>query len=454
MCGLSPPQLAYVASTAKRIVNVAGRRSGKTVGAAERMHIEALTAPRAPVGYITLTRENAQRVIWEDLLEINEAWNLGGKVDYARLTIRHPFGKISLHGADTEREIRKIRSHKFKWVNVDECQSFADKLLGDLLTKVLRPTLVDYNGALVLTGTAPPAKVGRWYEIGWGSLSAGYERHHWTLRENAYLPAYAMGRTADEIFAEILKEEGWAPDDPTFLREYMGECVEDADARLYQYDPDINDFGELPAGEWRHVMGIDLGAKDATAFFVWGWRKHDPALYQIYEFEKTGLVQDDVINLAKPLIAKYRPVRVVIDAGGLGLMIANGMRKAGVPVQDAKKVDKGAFIKMFNSDLRTGKIRVRPDSGWVRDARLVEKDARALQTGKLEERKGGYHSDILDAALYSWREALHWIERPAPMIKAPEVALREARIAEVVRASKRPHWATAAEKLGYGEWGD
>ncbi len=416
------------------------------------MHLEALTPPRAPVGYITLTRENAKKVIWEDLLEMNEAWNLGGKVNHADLTIKHEFGRISLHGADTEREVRKIRSHKFKYANVDEVQSIAESLLVPLLTKALRPTLVDYHGTLVLTGTAPPAKVGRWYETGWGALTSGYERHHWTLRENAYLPAYAMGRTADEIFAEILKEEGWTEDDPTFQREFMGNCVEDMDARLYQYTSEVNDFDELPAGEWRHVMGIDLGAKDATAFFVWGWRKNDPTLYQAYEFEKTGLVQDDVINLAKPLIAKYRPVSVVIDAGGLGLMIANGMRKAGVPVKDAKKVDKGAFIKMFNSDLRTGKIRVRPDSGWARDARLVEKDAKAFQKGKLDERAGGYHSDILDAALYSWREALHWIERPAAPEKPIEQRMLEKRIAEVTKAKTVPGWAVDAEKLGYGDW--
>lgn len=446
VAGRSPHQLAYVASQAKRILSHAGRRSGKTRGGAYRLHLAALTPPAAPVGYITLTRESAREIIWDDLLEINDHYGLGGKVNHSRLTITHRFGRIGLYGCDNQREIRKIRGHKFKEALIDECQSIAEPILKPLLTRDLRPTLIDYQGRLVLAGTGPAARVGRWFEMAFGNLRQNFEVHHWTFRENPYLPAYEMGMTADQIVAEILKEEGWTEQNPTFLREYGGLAVDDLDVRLYQYESAVNDFdGELPAGDWMYTIGIDLGSKDRTAVWVWGWRRHDPTLYQVYEYEHAGLVKDpktgrerpiivdDVLRWAWEAIKRFPPVKAVVDQGGLGLMIADTLRERGLPVEAAQKNDKGAHIKLFNSDLRKGAIKVRADSAFARDAQLVEKDPKAFLHDKLQEREHGYHSDILDAALYSWRAALHWLQKPAPEPKTLPDKMREDRFRKVAK---------------------
>lgn len=450
VAGKSPDQFAFVTSLSKRIVNRAGRRSGKTVGAAARMHLACLQPPAAPVGYISITRENSKRVVWEDLIEFNDVYQLGGKVNHSDLTIRHEFGRISLHGVDNVAEVAKIRSHKFKEAYIDEMQSIPEGVLVSLLTQALRPTLVDYNGTLVCMGTAPAAKVGRWYEMGWGSLASNYEVHHWTFRENPYLPAYGMGRTADEIVAEILKEEGWTEENPTFRREYLGEVVEDFDSRLYQFDPAINTFEHLPEADgWRYVVGVDLGSRDATAIAVWAWHRNGQILYLVHEDVRNGVVVADVEKMIRDVMDKFRPAAIVIDQGGLGLMIADSLRSHGLPVQPAKKADKPGHIKLFNSDLRKGLIKAPADSLFAHDARLVERDPKALLKDSLEEWKGGYHSDILDAGLYGWREAYHWREQPPPPPKSEGEQIRERVIAEVERAKRRTMHEDIAHRLGY-----
>lgn len=443
------PQRAYAASTSLRVATHAGRRAGKTTGAAVRALVESVRHPLSPVLYLTLTRSNAKEIFWPELLALNERYALGGEVRVSELSIRLPGGApIVLRGADKESELAKVRGKHFRRVIIDEASYFRHGFLESLIQRDLRAALSDYTGALVVMGTPPPLASGFFYDICRGRLSAKWDVHHWTLADNPRHPALASGRSARDVFREVLDEFGWSESDPTFRREYMGEFVEDANALLYAYDDAVNGVDDIDErGEWSTVMGIDLGSDDRTAVVVLGWRAHERVLYVLAERAtppdgRTDI--DDVVDIVRPLAERWQPEAMVIDQGGLGKMIANTLRERyALPVEAADKSRKGEHIALMNTDLRRGRLRCRRDSMFAADARRVERCPRALAAGRIEERAGGYHSDITDAVLYAWRRARHYAEVAAPGARDEEAEMEMAAYRRAARADD------IASRLGY-----
>lgn len=437
-----PKQLAPLLSTAKRKVLRCGRRAGKTTAVAFKLLLEALKPPAVPVLYVTLTRENAREIIWGDLLELNERHGLGFKAHQSHLELTAPGGGlVQLRGAHTEREVSKYRGKKFKTVVIDEAQSFPDRILAPLVKDVIGPTLMDYQGELWIVGTPPPLRRGYFFECFAGKLASGREQFHWTVRDNERLPARLMGASVDAILKDIREEFGWSEEDPTYLREYEGADIEDLEALLYQYRAGRNDYATLPAGNWTYIFGVDIGYDDSDAIAVWGWREHDPTLYLVDEAGESGQDITDLAEQLHPLIAKYQPIRIVMDEHKK--TTAEIRNRHHIPVVAAEKQGKPGYIKLFNADLRKGKVLVRADSWFAGDCGLVRKDPDALVRDVLQElpaKKGGYHSDICDAALYGWRAAGHFREPPAPPPPLPEEDKILAERLEHIRRGQEQGW--------------
>ncbi len=449
------PQMRAVASKAKRKVLRCGRRAGKTKAVAIKLFLSALQEPIVPVLYLTLTRENAREIIWEDLLSINEEFGLGGVAHMQHLEITLPNGgKIQLRGAHTERETSKIRGKKFKLAIIDEAQSFPDRILEPLIKDIVGPTLLDYQGELWLVGTPPPLRRGYFWSCYAGKLAEHREQHRWDIRDNVKLPARMAGADIEEILRGVREENGWTEDDPTYLREYLGEDVEDTEALLFQFREGRNEIDQQPDGRWTYVFGIDIGSVDSDAIAVWGWRQHDSGLYLVDEFVRSDQDVTDLATCIKKLIPMYHPISMVIDEGGGGKKTANELRRRhALPLKAAEKNNKPGFIRMMNADLRKGVIKVVKAKcpTFVEDCGLVRRDPEALQRGLLQELatgQGGFHSDICDGALYGWREAYHWLEKPAAKPAADEgEALRRRLMLEQRRGRRDP----LAAALGFDD---
>lgn len=453
-----PKQLAPIKSTAKRKVLRCGRRAGKTTAVAFKLLLAALEQPAVPVMYVTLTRENAREIIWGDLISLNDGYGLGFKEHQSHLEMTSPGGGlVQLRGAHTEKEIAKYRGKKFKLVVIDEAQSFPDRILAPLIKDVIGPTLLDYQGELWLVGTPPPLRRGYFFECFAGKLAAGREQHHWTVRDNERLPARLMGASVNDILSSIRDEFGWSDTDPTYLREYEGQDIEDLEALLYQYRPGRNTYETLPEGKWTFIFGVDIGFDDSDAIAVWGWREHDKTLYLVDEDGDSGQDITDLAELMKPMIEKYKPIRIVMDEHKK--TTAEIRRRHGIPIVPAEKSNKPGFIKLFNADMRKGNVKVRPDSWFAEDCRLVRKDPDALVRDVLQElpaKKGGFHSDICDAALYGWRAAHHFLEgeAPAPPPAIPD-AMEAERLARVQKQVAGDSWLEQdASFMGMGWRGD
>lgn len=411
--------------------------------------------PAVPVLYVTLTRVNAKEIIWPTLVGLNREFSLGFKVREQDLELISPLGvPIQLRGAHTQQEIEKYRGKFYKKIKVDEPGSFPDRVIRPLVRDVLRPTLMDYDGELSLGGTPPPLRRGYFYEewkrIAKKAIETGVDPEtlglfHWTVKENERFPARLAGKSIDQILADIRDEFGWTDDDPTYRREYLGEDVEDLAALLFEYREERNGQGipgdvlhmepldkavegavAFPIGDWAFVLSLDLGHDDNSALCCLGWRRGSKVVYLIEEWRDNKVDVTDCAEMVKAFRDRYKPRGMVIDTAGLGKMIqAEIQRRHGVYMETAEKADKPGHIKLFNTALRKSEMMASKDSYLAEEFGLVRKDPEGLAQGKLQElpaKKGGYHGNMTDAALYGWRRCWAFLEKePEVVPNAPVI---------------------------------
>ena len=88
---------------------VCSRRAGKTHGISADMLYTCENEKNVKVLYITLSKTNARSIIWSDLLQIVEEYELDFKIDNTRLTLEHRETKsmIYIEGAKDASEIEK-----------------------------------------------------------------------------------------------------------------------------------------------------------------------------------------------------------------------------------------------------------------------------------------------------------------------------------------------------------
>ncbi len=370
--------------------------------------------------YITLSRLNAKRILWRDLLAINRDYDLGGKLHETELTLTMPNGHIIyLSGAKDKSEVEKYRGFPLKKVYIDEAQAFRP-YIQELVDEVLAKALYDYNGSLALTGTPPPIPVGFFHDC---VHSEAWSRHSWTMFQNPHLKLKS-GRDPMELVLEDCSRMGVGLDDPRIQRECFGKWTVDLTSLVFKYNANLNDYTGLPSAlKWSYVIGVDVGFDDADAIAVLGWRDQVAESFLVEEdiASKQGITE--LSNKLDRLIKKYNPMAVVMDTGGLGKKIAEEMRKRySLPIKAAEKSRKFEYIELLNDAMRTKKFFAKSGSAFAADCHLVEWD-RAKSTGDRLVVSEAYHSDICDSILYAWRETMAWLEQPEPV--KPKTGSRE-----------------------------
>lgn len=418
-----PEQLAFIRDTHPWVTALCSRRSGKTEVCALDLLNTALNNPDTVSLYITLTRANAERIVWSKLLSINEQYKLGGVPNIAKLSLTFPNKSvIFLSGCNDKSELDKFRGLALKLVYIDEAQSFKS-FLRELVDDVLGPALADYAGSIKFLGTPPPLDSGFFMET---VKSDAYSHHQWTFWQNPFI-AKKSGKTHQDLLDRELKRRGVPINHPSIRREWFGEVSIDRDALVFAYDAKVNHFDQLPQLT-DYVIAVDLGSnnenkdtnRDTDAIAVIGWHKHYQVCYLVEEFIGTEIGITPLINKLELVIKKYNPLKVVMDTGALGTKIADELRKRySLPIQAAEKTRKLAFIALLNDAMRTQKLLARSNSRFALDSQVIEWDYDKSTSDKLVI-KDEPHSDICDAVLYGFRECLHWLSQAEP----PKVNLR------------------------------
>lgn len=412
-------QIAFINDPAPFKTAVCSRRAGKTVACAAHL----ITAARSKSGvvclYITLSRNNAKKIIWPELVQINETFNLGGKTNESELSIKFPNGSvIYCSGAKDQKEIEKFRGLAIYLCYIDESQSFRP-YIANLVDEVISKALFDYNGTLCLTGTPGPVPSGFFYDC---ANSPEWSHHGWTLFENPWIERKS-GKSAKELVDRELKRKGVGHDDPTIQRECYGKWVTDHNALVFKYDSKRNHYDPRDPRHHspvrsRFVIGVDLGFDDADAIAVIRYNEALKAAYLEEELVKNKQGITELVAQISELANKYQPDKIVMDTGGLGKKIAEEItRRYSIMIEPAEKHRKFEFIELLNDAMRTEKFFASKDSRFAQDCSLLEWDRDPERNNEKPKIRDGYHSDILDAACYAFRESYHWLyvdPRPIP----------------------------------------
>lgn len=376
---LFPIQRDFAFSPHKRRVTDAGRRSGKTNAAAGAAFVTAFKYPgeTIPVFEQYLTCE-AANTFWKLLQDIDEKYALGCDFHQTHRICTLPNkAKISLLGSYTIEAADKYRGGKYPLAIIDEAGTFRDKVLEYLLTDVVEPATIDFDGAIIVSGTPGMVKQGPFYEM--TLAGSGWEHHHWTLLDNPTLfpdPDPNIRRARAEAWLRDFRiRKKWDENSPRYLREFMGIWTSGEDDLCYPFERQRNVIDALPKdGKWTYALSLDLGFNDPTAFVVWGRRTGDPNYYVLESYEQSELIPSAVAAHVERLRARYTFKSIVADTGGYGKAVAEEMkRRHGIPVKAAAKRDKLVYMEHTAGDIKSGRIKIlrRPNEELISDLMLL-----------------------------------------------------------------------------------
>ena len=432
-------QIQFIRDPARFKTAVVSRRGGKSESCGHDLVNTPMSGPHNNCAYITLTRTSAKRIIWPIVKRIIKDYNIDCKFDNTELTVEFPTGSmLYLGGAKDMNECEKYRGLSLKKVYIDESQSFKESILSYLVDDVLAYATMDVNGSIHLIGTPGPLASGYFYRA---AHSSSWSNHKWTIFNNPWIKLKS-GKEPAELLAEERARKGIDESNATYRREALAEWVNDIDALVFKFSADKNLYSQLPTGEMQYIFGIDIGYNDADAIAVLGYSFTDKNVYLIEEVVKSKQDITSLANQVKILQEKYKPIRMVMDAGALGKKIQEEIRmRQGLVLETAEKTRKFEFIELMNDDLRNGRFKAKLGSQFEEDSYKSEWDRSNPDKLKISDR---YHSDIHDAALYAWRECKHYFWTPeAPKIEygsqAHMDAMEQEEIDRIVRARESEH---------------
>lgn len=465
---LTKKQVKSIRSKKRRRASLCGRRAGKTWGpACAQLLLSALENDESLNVYITLSRKVARRIIWPMLKKFDRRYKLNMSFNNLELEVTLPNGSmIWVTGATDENDIEKLRGSAYHCVVVDECASFG-LFFEVMIDEVIEPALEDYDGVLHLIGTPAAACVGYFHKVTTNPKQYfSWDIQTWTVLDNPMFPRWVNKETGrpyddwEERAAAWLKakkkEKGWDDTHPVYRREWKGEWVRDEGGLVYQYDSKRNDAsalfnpntGKLLDGDnWGFTLGVDLGFADPTGFTLLAYSTTRPLVVLVEDEKKSGLITDDIAARIQDYMTRYPGLRrVVMDTGGLGKSIAVELtRRFSLPIFPAEKNSKYSFIKLMNSDFRTGRMLVHPGAKWIDEGSILQWD----DSGTKEDDR--FENHLTDAALYAWRDALHWQVKVRKAEHLPEEGTIEWQVRQAAEAKKRAIQTVKRRKAGRGK---
>lgn len=385
---LFPEQRAFVTDPSRRKAVLGSRRAGKTEMWSRYSVMTALTYPRTLTRLWSHARLRAKDLLWSPTKYLLQRNGIPFEANETELTITLQNGSIiRLVGANQDKEAQKKRGEKTKLEVILETQNFPG-FLSSLVDDVIEPSLMDEMGTVCLEGTPGPLCTGYWYEVSgaksptatWDSESyrAGKWRvHRWTMLQNPFLPH------ARRYLEELKSTKRWADDNPTYLREYCGQWVNDLGSLFYAFDHVRNTYDPnkvQPYGPgWSHALGWDLGFKDDMAIVVLGWNpSFDGNVYEVFSWKKpevkdAAIVMRVIDDIESRL--KLNLVESVADTGGGGRMyVEEVMQRFGRAFKPAKKSEKYEHVRLMNDDFITGKLKLIPGSPWAEEVAALQRD--------------------------------------------------------------------------------
>ena len=398
-----------------RTIAVRGsRRSGKSVLAAAWLLHRARTSKRPGFlfPYIAQSRKTAKLIVWQELKAIARSCGLAVHINESDLSVTfgHNGCSVILGGCNDRSQVERYRGLRCGAAVIDEAGAMPWL---EELENTLRPSLMDVAGPLMIMGNPGLVWSGRWFDLSGPGRDVDVPLYSWTLFDNPKIPA-----AHDEAYREKA-ERGWSDDDPTWLREYLGQWSYDEDALVFPLSAQ-DGMAVLPTlarDGWRYVLGIDVGQVDASGFALWGCHPNSKHDYLIETHKESGMLIDAHAKRIRDAMRKYPGLAVVMDTGGMGKQHAEELRRRfGIPVHAADKRDKESAIRVLRDRVRAGSVKVL--AGEQNDA--IRDEWCVLQwNDKRDDFAADQEDHATDAALYAHRRMRNYLYAPVEQRPAP-----------------------------------
>lgn len=444
-CTLKQKNLArHILSGEDRFISlIAARRAGKSWGCDRAILLCALAKMRTNGWVITRRKGVTKQYYWGRLQNLLTHYGVPFRTNAADLTLFLPWneGMIRLGGADDRSEMEMYRGGSNSYFFIDESSTFHPDDLSYFVHDVIKWSLVDQMGPLVMYGTPGEIHRGEWYDASYheprensqGVLmnrnygdeeetrDAIWVRHHWLPSDNTFVPHLEEEYQADR------KKRGWDENHPTFLREARGIWSTNAFGMVYRWnevsandevywDPDMSSsqpFG-LPEGhEWRFILAIDTGWVNPTSFTIGAWAFTHPQFFYCYNWARgedtgeSGMRTSEIADKIRELQDKVSFTKIVGDMGPERRK--DFLEKHSLYIEAPEKSAKADHQKLWNDDLLDGRLRFMRDmEPWFKEMEILPWDTGSDglevldRTGKMRENPK-FPNDRCDTGLYAWR---------------------------------------------------
>jgi hypothetical protein len=474
LSGCFPEQLAFILDESPQKAALCTRRAAKTYSVGLDFINDALDHPKADYLFLGLSREEAKRIFWKNVLQdIDSKYNLGAKFNKTTLEMALPNGAtIYILGMDAdETQKSKLLGGKYRKVCVDEGQAWTTDI-EELIVGVLGPATTDLRGQIILTGTPGNLFLGYFKRVtnncAAGKISPpdqrepGWSLHSWTTYQNPY-----MAQQWDDKIKSLIAANPKVIETPAFRQNYRGEWVVDLDARCYRFLPERNEYSALPVykgGDWHFILGVDLGyLPDPSAIVVAAWHDWSPFLYFVRSWKQwrvdiTALA--DKIKIVKAEVAATygQQVEAVVIDGSAKQAVAELSNRHDIDLICADKAEKEHFIELMNAEFIMGRILLHETdcAGGLQnkgDDKIATEslamsdeyegliwDPKHMTPGKRKEHPG-CANHLCDCGLYAWRHAYTYISQmpgfePSPgsdeWFKVEQARMRQSAVESVL----------------------
>lgn len=436
-------QANYIKDKAPRKVSLCTRRAGKSMGVGLDFLVDSIHHPGANYLYMTLTRDMAKKIMWEDVFkDLNRRYNLGLDPNEAELSLKTKNGcKFWLAGADANvKELQKRLGLKLRKAHFDEAGSFTNDL-ENLIIQYVEPAVSDWEGQVSMSGTPTELTGSYFHKVTTGEVDHGWSQHFWTTYDNPHMVDQWQKQLArlKETYGDVLEELPW------YRRMYLGEWVTDLESLVYKYDHSRNSIDTLPEGRYTYLLGIDLGFDDPTAFTLGAYNSHQKTLYILEAYKRSGMIISDVAERIKYYQGKYDIYDMVVDNASKQA-VEELKDRFGLPLEAAEKTGKAEFIEIMNSEFIQGKIKLLPEASALADeyASLIWDESKRPK----REEHPRCENHISDSCLYLWRKHLAYMSEPEkPEPKTDEERIDQWEEQEAMRVELQNQWNPFDEGL-------
>ncbi len=259
-----PRQAEFVLSKAKRIVVRAGRRGGKTVGAAIKAVARFLAGGR--VLYAAPTREQTEKFWFEVKRSLREAIDAGVfKCNESENYIERP-GTEQRLSAKTAWSADMFRGDFADLFLLDEYQLTNE----DVWEVVGVPMLLDNNGDAVFIYTPPslrsagvskardPRHAAKMFKMAQADTTGRWAAFHFTSHDNPYISRVALHEIIKDMSKQSYRQEILAEDDELQLSWLVYRAFNEAVCKIPRF--------EIPKN-WLTYSGHDFGTANPAALF-------------------------------------------------------------------------------------------------------------------------------------------------------------------------------------------